>query len=178
MVVVDALPVQPTQELPKLPADTPPFVFAIVYGSIAIIVVVGAIGRYLGGRTTSEKKKSDPAPAPAPSTETGAPDTAATATVTGTVAQQAEASQALMERLVAGLEKRLDEALTTQRDIQARYQDEINALRSQLSAEQQEKWQLTGQMQNLQRQLENAHTEVIQLRAELAAVRTQQRGSW
>jgi hypothetical protein len=172
LVVVDALPTVPTQELPKLPENTPPWIFAVVYSAVAIIVLVGFLGRYLGNRGAADKKKPDP-----PAEQANGPAPSVTASVTGTVAQQAEASQALMERLVAGLEKRLDTALSTQEDIARRYEAEIEGLRSQLSTEQQSNWRLSGQMQNLQHQLEDARNEVVRLRAELAAVRSQ-RGAW
>ena len=172
LVVVDALPTAPTQDLPKLPDNTPPLIYGIVYGAIAIIVLVGFLGRYLGNRSASDKK-----PDPPPEQASG-PVSSAAATVTGTVAQQAEASQALMERLVAGLEKRLDAALATQQDIVSRYEREIEGLRSQLSGEQQTNWRLTSQMQSLQHQLEDARNEVVRLRAELTAVRGPQRGVW
>lgn len=160
----------PTQDIPKLPEGTSGVVQAVVYSAFALILLLGLLGRYLGGRTAGDKKPDQPGPS-------GQDSPATTATVTGTVAQQAEASQALMERLVAGLEKRLDEALSTQRDIQSRYDREVDDLRAQLSTEQQANWRLTGQMQNLQHQLEDARNEVVRLRAELAAVRPQ-RGSW
>ncbi len=149
----------PTPEIPKLPADTPPIVQAVIYCSVAVILLVGLAGRYIGTRTKNE---------PAPTSET---QQAVPATRTGPVAQQAEASQALMERLVAGLEKRLDEALATQHSIQMRYDEELDQLRSQLSSEQQANWRLSAQLQELHRQLEDARTEVIQLRAQLQAAR-------
>ncbi len=148
----------PTPTIPELPPDTPPYIFAIVYGAIAVIVLIGFLGRLIGA-----KKDATPAPLAAPS-DTGV-------TRTGPVAQQAEASQLLMERLVAGLEKRLDEALATQHSIQARYDEEMDQLRAQLSSEQQANWRLSAQLQELHRQLEDARTEVIQLRAQLQAAR-------
>ncbi len=152
----------PTPTIPDLPADTPPYIFAIVYGAIAVIVIVGFLGKFIGA-----KKDSAPAPTPAVDAAPGR---------TGPVAQQAEASQALMERLVAGLEKRLDEALATQQSIQVRYDEELEQLRAQLSSEQQANWRLSAQLQELHRQLEDARTEVIQLRAQLQAARPGQHG--
>lgn len=155
----------PTPEIPKLPADTPAAVQAVVYGSVAVILLVGLAGRYIGTRTKKEPEPSS--------------DSTSALPKTGAVAQQAEASQQLMERLVAGLEKRLDEALATQHSIQARYDEEMDQLRAQLSSEQQANWRLSSQLQDLHRQLEEARTEVVQLRAQLQAARPgQHRGQW
>lgn len=154
---------QPTQQIPTLPPGTPLYVQLIVYGTFVSVALIGAVGTYLGTRKPKDKpppdddKPADPKPGP--------------------VAQQAEASQALMERLVAGLEKRLDDALATQQTIQAKYDREVDELRAQLTKEQEEKWRLSADLQNLRGQLEEARTEVIRLRAELQAVRPP-RGPW
>lgn len=158
----------PTPEIPKLPADTPGWVQAVVYAAVAVIAAVGLASRYIGSR--------DAKPAPAPPATPPPTGTLPAAAPAGSVQAEAGKVPDLLDRLADVLEKQLDQAIATQHEIQRRYDEEVDELRAQLAAVQhdlsvahQEKWQLSGRMQDLQRQLDDARNEVVRLRAELSA---------
>lgn len=178
----------PTDQIPDIskiteglsPTQTVVVVIAVMVITLAVFVVP---------RVWPERKPPAPASPPAQLPPAAAPTTTTTLSNVPTVppppgqsatvvADEVKASQALLNQLVAGLERQLEAAHAERERVEQRSNLLVEELRKQLGTEQEKGWQMRAELVELRNKLEAANQEVVHLEAQLRILDPHRYGGW